>query len=265
VRVVDYIVTRIMMKHGRGAAMERVAVGRVAAIFRHPVKSLRGEALERAPVWWTGLEGDRRYAFTRGDFAGGFPWLTGRQIPEMLRYTASFTEPERPFHSAVRVRTPDGRDLPVESDELRAELAARYGGPISLLHLGRGAYDALPISVISTSTIATLGRAVGRALDPRRFRPNVLVEPTQAGDFPEDAWRGGLLTFGDRMDSAQVRVMERLPRCVMPNIEPETGERDANVLDAATRLHDGCAGMLCATEALGTIETGETIYWIAKG
>jgi uncharacterized protein YcbX len=248
--------------------MERVAVGRVVAIYRHPVKSLRGELLERAPVWWTGLEGDRRYAFVRGDFAGNFPWLTGRQIPEMVRYTASFSEPERPFQSPVRVRTPDGRELPVESDELRAELAERYGGPISLLHLGRGTYDALPISVITTATIATLGRAAGRVLDPRRFRPNVLVEPVgapEAGDFPEDAWRGGLLIFGDRENSARARVMERKLRCVMTNIEPETGERNANVLDVATRLHDGCAGMLCATEALGTIETGEMIYLIPKG
>ncbi|MFN2464119.1 MAG: MOSC N-terminal beta barrel domain-containing protein, partial [Candidatus Dormibacteria bacterium] len=55
------------------------AVGRVAALWRYPVKSMAGEALAVADVSWHGLAGDRRWAFIReGQERSGFPWLTIR-------------------------------------------------------------------------------------------------------------------------------------------------------------------------------------------
>jgi uncharacterized protein YcbX len=37
-----------------------IEIGRVEAIYRYPVKSMRGERLEAATLGWHGLEGDRR-------------------------------------------------------------------------------------------------------------------------------------------------------------------------------------------------------------
>ncbi len=42
-----------------------IEIGQVEAIFRYPVKSMRGEPLEAANLGWHGLEGDRRLAFRR--------------------------------------------------------------------------------------------------------------------------------------------------------------------------------------------------------
>ncbi len=94
-------------------------VGRAKALYRYPVKSMRGESLEVVGLGWYGLDGDRRFAFIRGDQANsGFPWLTGRQIPEMIQYTARFTAPDDLLQSPVEVTTPRGRVLPVQSAEL---------------------------------------------------------------------------------------------------------------------------------------------------
>ena len=61
-------------------------VGRVAGLWRYPVKSMAAEALERADVGWHGLDGDRRWAFIReGMVRSGFPWLTIRENPRMWR------------------------------------------------------------------------------------------------------------------------------------------------------------------------------------
>jgi uncharacterized protein len=35
-------------------------IGNVEAIFRYPVKSMRGESLDIAKLGWHGLEGDKR-------------------------------------------------------------------------------------------------------------------------------------------------------------------------------------------------------------
>ena len=60
-----------------------VELGQIEAIFRHPVKSMRGERLDVAPLGWHGVDGDRRLAFRRLDEGGGFPWLMASKIPEI--------------------------------------------------------------------------------------------------------------------------------------------------------------------------------------
>jgi uncharacterized protein YcbX len=57
-----------------------VEIGRIEAIFRYPVKSMRGEPLDSATLGWHGLDGDRRLAFRRLDERGGFPWLSATLI-----------------------------------------------------------------------------------------------------------------------------------------------------------------------------------------
>ena len=58
-----------------------MAKGQVEAIFRYPVKSMRGEPLEVANLGWHGLEGDRRLPFRRINDRSGFPWLTEASFP----------------------------------------------------------------------------------------------------------------------------------------------------------------------------------------
>jgi uncharacterized protein len=48
-------------------------VGHVDALFRYPVKSMRGEPLEAADLGWHGIDGDRRLALRRLDDRSGFP------------------------------------------------------------------------------------------------------------------------------------------------------------------------------------------------
>src|SRR4051794_8659404 len=72
-------------------------VGRVAALWRYPVKSMAPEAIERVEVGWHGIAGDRRWAFVRADQErNGFPWLTIRESPALARYQPRLVDPERP-------------------------------------------------------------------------------------------------------------------------------------------------------------------------
>ena len=113
-----------------GRPMTPAEVGRVAGLWRYPVKSMGAEALDAVDVSWHGLAGDRRWAFVRADIPrSGFPWLTIREQPEMGRYRPSFADPARPDASRTLVRTPGGRGS--RRDRSGAGRRARRGGPAS--------------------------------------------------------------------------------------------------------------------------------------
>jgi len=99
-----------------------IEIGHVEAIFRYPVKSMRGESLEAANLGWHGLDGDRRLAFRRLDDRSGFPWLTAGKLPDLVLFAPQPREDnaDLPTH----VRTPAGDDLPVFGEALAAEVAA---------------------------------------------------------------------------------------------------------------------------------------------
>ena len=134
-------------------------VGRVVALRRYPVKSMAAEELDGAEVSWHGLAGDRRWAFVRdGQVRSGFPWLTIRERPEMARYRPFYTERARPNASPTLVRTPSGGELDVAAPALAAEL----GPGVRVIKQDRGVFDTMPLSLLTTQTLAGLGRLQGR-------------------------------------------------------------------------------------------------------
>jgi uncharacterized protein YcbX len=227
-------------------------VGRVAGIWRYPVKSMGAESLDAVDVSWHGLAGDRRWAFVRhGTTRSGFPWLTIRERPDMGHYRPSFVDPDRPDASPTMVRTPSGRDLDVVDPALAGEL----GPGVRVLKQDRGVFDTMPLSLITTRTIAGLGALVGTDLDVLRFRPNLLIEPLDDAPFSEDAWVGRVLCIG----GLRMRVDQRDQRCVMVNVDPVTTERDPSVLRAIARHRQACLGVYGSTVRAGRVALGDSV------
>jgi uncharacterized protein len=199
-------------------------VGTVAAIWRYPVKSMAGEPLDAVDVSWHGLEGDRRWAFVRDDVPrSGFPWLTIRERPELVLYRPRIVDATHTL-----VRTPAGEELDV--------LDLPLGRPIKL---DRGAFDSAPLSLITT-------RSAG-GYDVRRFRPNLVIE----SDAAEEDWVGAELEVGGIV----LRVDRPDPRCVIVNVDPDTGERDPSVLKAVAP----CIGAYGSTVRPGRVAVGDPV------
>jgi hypothetical protein len=100
------------MSDGLGSSM-LIEIGQVEAIFRYPVKSMRGERIESANLGWHGLEGDRRMAFQRIDNHSGMPWLTASNLPELLLFTPQCHEDGVREGIPTHIRTPEGQEMPV--------------------------------------------------------------------------------------------------------------------------------------------------------
>jgi hypothetical protein len=220
---------------------------------------MAGIATESAFLGWHGLTGDRRFAFRRMGVDSGFPWLSASRLPELLLYHPVGLDESTGEPLPTHVRTPAGSCVELRSPELTAEIAERLGSGLELMKLKHGIFDEAAISVISLATIAGIGREVGLDLDRRRFRANIFVETERGETFLEDAWVGGMLVFGDSDPRPAVSVTMRDLRCMMVNLDPETAEQDARVMQTVVRLNKNNAGVYATVVRSGTIRVGDRV------
>ncbi len=234
-----------------------IEIGHVEALFRYPVKSMRGEPLEVANLGWHGLDGDRRLAFRRMDDRGGFPWLTAGRLPDLVLYTPQRRQDssELPTH----VRTPDGEELPVFGEELAAEVGRRYGAPVQMTHLKHGIFDDANISVIASDTVREIARVAGRSLDVRRFRPNILVRLLRPVPFQENDWVGGVLAFGEGDDAPAIAVTMHDVRCSMLNLDPDSASPAPEVMKAVVHTNQNKAGIYGTVTRTGRLAVGQAV------
>jgi len=233
---------------GRRHAQE----GIVSGLWRFPVKSMAGEPLARADVSWAGLAGDRRWAFVRPDSqASGFPWHTIREFPQMSSYVALLSDPARPDRSRVLVRTPGGDRYDVTDPRLAAEL----GPGVRVMRLDRGAFDALPVSVISDSTVSALCALADLPRNELRFRPNIVVTLGSGAPFEEDEWVGAVVRIG----TAVLRIDRRDSRCVIVNVDPASGAPGARLLRVIGTARQARAGVYATTVQPGVIRVGDPV------
>jgi uncharacterized protein YcbX len=256
-------------------------VGRVESLWRYPVKSMRGEELRETFAGFQGVYGDRLYAIHSTTAPKEFPYFTGREQPQMLRYRAAYRHADRvmrppnlaeaealppgvtPLYAdradlIVDVETPSGEVLAIDDPQLieRLREGAREGLELSLLRSERALTDCRPMSLISLQTARQLSEEVGAELDKRRFRANVYVDLEEGPGFGENAWVGRRLRIGDK---TEIAVMDRDARCKMITLDPDTGRANPEVMRRVAKDHDGTAGVYAAVLVEGIINAGDAI------
>lgn len=229
-------------------------------IYLYPVKAMRGTAVQEAHLSLNGFVGDRRFAFVREAIAGsdGFPWLTGRERPQMILHTPRFLRMPTPddWDVPVVVQMPGGQELEIGDERLREEVAALYGQDVFLLKTKRGNFDSQHVGLFSLTTLAQLEAESESEIDHRQFRANLYIEPTDAVPFIEDSWVGRVLKIGE---SAVVGVTKKDSRCMMINLDPDTAKQNSAVLRTVARNHGECAGIYANVVATGRVRVGDVI------
>lgn len=256
-------------------------IGTVESLWRYPVKSMRGEELESLYVSYAGVYGDRLFAFVSSEGRQSFPWFTGRDNRDMIRYRARFRQPDKAAHPSnylgaqnnppganplparaeelmVDVETPDGQtfaiDDPVLAEALRDGLDPKP--ELTLLRSEKAMTDCRPVSIFAIQTARQLEKESGIAVDKRRFRANVYVDFADADGFAENELVGRSLRIGA---SLVVSVLERDPRCMMVTLDPDTAEKTPSVLKAIAQGHDGDAGLYAAVLREGLVRKGDIV------
>jgi len=237
-----------------------IEIGCIQAIYRYPVKSMAGQALEHTQIGWHGLEGDRRFAFRRVAERGGFPWLSASQLPSLLLYKPIRQDTSQDNHLPTHVMTPEGKMLEIRSDELRDEIIRRYGADVELMYLRQGVFDEAAVSLFSLATSHKITDDSGKPPDIRRFRPNIVIDTQENEPFAEDQWVGKTVILGDTDDSPAVQVTLRDKRCSMINLNPDTAQPDPAIMKTVVQLNQNCAGVYGVVIRPGALAVGQSVY-----
>jgi uncharacterized protein YcbX len=254
-------------------------IGKVDSLWRYPVKSMRGEELDEAFAGFSGVYGDRLFAFRSAASPKGFPYLTAREQRRLLQYRPRFRYPDkaaRPTNLTeaesiganplsadlselmVDVETPGGDALAIDDpaliDMLRADIDQKHR--LTLMRSERAMTDCRPVSIFSLQSARQLAEETGTPMDKRRFRANVYVDLASPGGFAENEFVGRSLRIGPK---AVVSVLERDPRCMMITLDPDTGEKEPAILKIVAQAHDGMAGVYGAVLVEGTLRKGDPV------
>jgi uncharacterized protein YcbX len=226
-----------------------LAMLRLSTLYRYPLKSGKGETLQQASLDKLGLEGDRRWMLV--DEASG-RFLTQRAESGMSQLSALWNTSggltlSAPGHSSIDIALPDSdaelRGVTIWRDTLRVPDAGDAAGawvsefigkptrlvqvPEALARTTQAGYgkeddkvafaDGFPLLLIGQASLEDLSQRVGRPLEMLRFRPNLVIEGSEA--FAEDGWKR--IRIGD----VEFRVVKPCSRCILTTIDPQTGER----------------------------------------
>lgn len=220
---------------------------------------MAGERVEVADMGWHGIDGDRRLALRRTQERSGFPFLTATKLPDLLLFTPLRHKEDFEGHLSTHIRTPEGKEMAVFGEELAAEIERRHRAPVHMMHLRGGIFDEASVSVIAAETVGEIGTLAGRALDVRRFRPNIVVRLLQPKPFEEDTWVGGVLLFCEPGDGPRVSVTIRDVRCSMVNFDPDSGRADPEVVKSIVRTHQNTAGIYGTVIRTGRLAIGQIV------
>lgn len=231
-------------------------LGSVEEIIRYPVKSMAGEHCLAAEIDWQGIEGDRQYGFVRAENETRFPWLTGRDLSELVRHRATYNDPTNPRTSSVSVTDAAGKTWSLDDASFTEHLTNACGQPVRLMQLGIGAYDLMPISLVTTASLTVLATKHGAPLDRQRFRSNIIIE----SDEREENWLGRRLRFGD--DGAELMLTYLAPRCAMVTIDPTTSDRDPSVLRTIAQQFGNAFTAYASVAKPGLIRRGAKVQFI---
>ena len=234
----------------------------IVQIYRHPVKGLSPEPLERVALTrGEGVPHDRRFALAlaTSQFNAAAPaWLPKTNFlmlmknESLARLRTRFDETSGELTIALdgscaargNLLEPQGRAA-IEDFFARYMAGEIAGRPRLVAAPGHMFSDVARkvVSIIGLPSLRALEDAIDATLDARRFRANFYVEGS--APWQEFDWIGREFSLG----RVRLRGIKRISRCAATNVDPETAARDFD-LPRSLRQHFGHGDMGLYAEVL---------------
>jgi uncharacterized protein len=262
----------------------------VSGLYRHPIKSCRGHAIEQGEIEARGFKDDREFMVVDPD---GYV-VTQREHPRMALIEPSvegsiltLTAPGMPVlrkeyivHGAqmkvdvwenICEAIDQGNDVAewfsayIEMPCRLVRMAQDFRRPVSAKHAVSehdhvSFVDGYPFLIISEGSLADLNSRMEQPLPMRRFRPSIVIHGAEP--FAEDTWRR------IRIGTQIFELVKPCARCVMTTVNPDTTEMGKEPLRTLAKYRRGPdGGVLFGQNAihhgLGTIHVGDTVEILA--
>ncbi len=211
----------------------------VKQLWRYPVKTIAGELRDSVEITANGVTGDR---------------IVHVQGPEGVRTS-------RRQHRLIGLRgtlddtthQPLINTHPWDSAEALALVQDAAGPDASLMFYdGVERFDVLPLLVATDGAIAEFGR------DVRRLRPNIVIGGVEG--MAETTWEDCELHIGE----AVIYLHSLRARCPMTTVDPDTLDRDSEVLKDIVRRFRGRLALNAAVVKPGVIHVGDAVQLIRR-
>ena len=247
----------------RGFALRDEQAGEIrgakkfAALMQCAARYLEEPSDERIPPAEMTLPDGSRVRSDDPEVGPRLSKLLGRAVSLWPRRPASDVEHYR--------RRPDGGDLqgdlvemfarapgePLPNFSLFPQELFEYTSPLGTY------FDAFPLLLVTTAWLEELGRKNPSArFDSRRFRPNLLIEPTDGRTgFLELEWQGREVRAGE----ARFKIEVPCPRCVMTTQATGDLPKDPSILRTIVKEADQNVGIYASVSAPGRVRLGDPI------
>jgi len=254
--------------------------GVVEHLFHYPIKGLSSQSLDHVNLQiGQGFPMDRAFGFARPD--SGFDPKAPRPLPKtkfvMLARDEALAQLDTSFDQDRQILTiaQDNRakDFDISDPKGRAEAAAHIAD-----HLGYTPddhptlYSAAPhrftdvsvdsvemmnaISLINLDSVADFVDRLGQAVDPARFRANILFSGFPA--MSELNMIGATLAIGE----ARMKIVRRTKRCSATQVNLDTATRDLDVPQLLREQYDHSdMGVYAQVTTGGPIAVGDEIIF----
>ncbi len=217
---------------------------KIEALTRFPIKGLSGHALERVTLEaGQGFPCDRKFGFARPN--SGFDPADPKPLSKtkfyMLARDASLALLDTQYDESTGVlslsSSDGGEQFDISTEQGKQEASQFLKRYLSLSDEETPQlYEASPhrftdvsvdsaemmnaISIINLDSVASFSKAIGQAVDPRRFRGNIHLSGLLP--FSELEMVGQEITVG----SVHLKIVRRTRRCPATEVNLVTAERD---------------------------------------
>jgi uncharacterized protein YcbX len=258
----------------------------VTGLYRYPIKSCAGTALDLATLDARGIEHDRRWMVV--DAAGGF--RTQRELPRMALIHPSIQDGHLVLAAdgmpdlSLQLTAPGSRltvavwkdtVVAIDQGDKAAEWLTRFlAEPLRLVRFDEAAdrrvelayavrpgdqvgfADAYPLLIGNEASLTELNTRLEEPLPMRRFRPNIVVAGADA--YAEDTWSRL------RIGLVEVAVVKPCARCAITTVNPETAEKGTEPLRTLATYRKQTGGVMFCENAIhlrpGTLRLGDVVH-----
>lgn len=262
---------------------------KVVSLRRYPIKSMMGEELNACDITSKGVYGDRTYGVIDTETGKLANAKNPKKWPTMFQHRSSYVSPVNISNGLppVQITLPNGEYIRSDDEQVHNRLSDSFNRDVTLRTPStdtvefegyvpkeieeledRGTvfsresptetfFDIAKIHIITTNTINALRKLIPESrIEPRRFRPNIIIDVPEKEDFIEESWVDQTIYIGDEVS---LKIIQPTKRCVMTTLAQGDLPNDINVLKTLVKENSGHFGVYAEIERYGHIKVGDHV------